>query len=48
MGPLSNPAGAKRQIMGVFSDKLVDKLAHVLKRLGIIKAFVVHGRDGIR
>ncbi len=47
IGPLSNPAGAKRQILGVFSDKLVDKLAHVLRRLGIIKAFVVHGRDGI-
>ncbi len=47
VGPLSNPAGAKRQIMGVFSDKLVDKLAHVLKNLGIIKAFVVHGKDGI-
>ncbi|WP_457601672.1 anthranilate phosphoribosyltransferase [Hydrogenivirga sp.] len=47
VGPLSNPAGAKRQIMGVFSDKLVDKLAHVLKRLGIEKAFVVHGMDGI-
>ena len=47
IGPLSNPAGAKRQIMGVFSDKLVDKLAHVLNRLGIEKAFVVHGKDGI-
>ncbi len=47
VGPLSNPAGAKRQIMGVFSEELVDKLAHVLSRLGIIKAFVVHGRDGI-
>ncbi len=47
VGPLSNPAGAKRQILGVFSDKLVDKLAHVLKNLGIVKAFVVHGRDGI-
>ncbi len=47
VGPLSNPAGAKRQIMGVFSDKLVDKLAHVLNRLGIIKAFVVHGKDGV-
>ncbi len=47
IGPLSNPAGAKRQLMGVFSDKLVDKLAHVLNRLGVIKAFVVHGKDGI-
>lgn len=47
IGPLSNPAGARRQILGVFSDTLVDKLAHVLNRLGIIKAFVVHGKDGI-
>lgn len=47
VGPLSNPAGAKRQLLGVFSDKLVDRLAHVLNRLGIIKAFVVHGKDGI-
>ncbi|WP_170144805.1 anthranilate phosphoribosyltransferase [Hydrogenivirga caldilitoris] len=47
VGPLSNPAGAKRQILGVFSDKLVDKLSQVLNRLGIIKAFVVHGKDGI-
>ena len=47
VGPLSNPAGAKRQLLGVFSDKLVDRLAHVLNRLGIVKAFVVHGRDGI-
>ena len=47
IGPLSNPAGAKRQILGVFSEDLVDRLAHVLKRLGIVKAFVVHGKDGI-
>ncbi len=47
VGPLSNPAGAKRQIMGVFSDELVGKLAHVLNKLGILKAFVVHGKDGI-
>lgn len=47
IGPLSNPADAKRQILGVFSDKLVDKIAHVLKRIGIKRAFVVHGRDGI-
>ena len=47
IGPLSNPAGAKRQILGVFSSSLVDKIAHVLKKLGIVKAFVVHGKDGI-
>ncbi len=47
VGPLSNPAGAKRHILGVFSDRIVDKLAHVLARLGVIRAFVVHGKDGI-
>ena len=47
IGPLSNPAGAKRQILGVFSSALVDKIAHVLKKLGILRAFVVHGKDGI-
>ena len=47
VGPLSNPAGAKRHILGVFSDRMVDKLAHVLARLGVIRAFVVHGKDGI-
>jgi anthranilate phosphoribosyltransferase len=47
IGPLSNPAGAKRQILGVFRKDLVDRLAHVLKRIGIIKAFVVHGLGGI-
>ncbi len=47
VGPLSNPAGARRQLLGVFSDRLVDRLAHVLRRLGMIRAFVVHGRDGV-
>lgn len=47
VGPLSNPAGAKRQVLGVFSEDLVEKLAHVLKRLGTVKAFVVYGKDGI-
>jgi len=47
VGPLSNPAGARRQLLGVFSERLVDKLAHVLSRLGMVKAFVVHGKDGI-
>lgn len=47
VGPLSNPAGAKRQIMGVFSQKLVDKMAHALKGLGSISAVVVHGNDGL-
>ncbi len=47
VGPLSNPARAKRQLLGVFSEKLVEKLSKVLSRLGVIKAYVVHGRDGI-
>ncbi len=47
IGPLSNPAGARRQILGVFREDLVDRLSHVLARMGIIKAFVVHGKEGI-
>ena len=47
IGPLSNPAGAKRQLLGVFSDAYVDKVAHALKGLGVIEAVVVHGKDGI-
>ena len=47
VGPLSNPAGAKRQLLGVFSERLVDKIAHALKGLGCKSALVVHGKDGI-
>lgn len=47
IGPLSNPAGAKRQLLGVFSDQFVEKVARVLLRLGIKRAVVVHGKDGI-
>ncbi len=47
IGPLSNPAGARRQLLGVFSDGLVEKIAHVLPRIGVERAFVVHGKDGI-
>jgi anthranilate phosphoribosyltransferase len=47
IGPLSNPAGAKRQLLGVFSDQFVEKVARVLLRLGVNRAVVVHGRDGI-
>lgn len=46
VGPLSNPAGAKRQLLGVFSEKLVDKIAHALGGLGSLTAVVVHGKDG--
>mgnify|MGYP001627045366 CR=1 FL=1 len=47
LGPLTNPANAKRQIVGVFSDKLTSPLASVLGHLGAIDAMVVHGEDGL-
>jgi anthranilate phosphoribosyltransferase len=47
IGPLSNPAGVKRQMVGVFSKQWVEPLAHVLKNLGSERAFVVHGSDGL-
>ena len=47
LGPLTNPAGAKRQIIGVYDGALTETLAGVLARLGSERAFVVHGRDGL-
>lgn len=47
LGPLTNPAGAKRQIMGVFAQTLTGKLAHVLQNLGAEHVLVVHGADGM-
>ena len=47
LGPLSNPAGASRQLLGVYSDTLVRPVADVLKQLGSERAWVVHGRDGL-
>jgi len=47
MGPLSNPAGAKRQLVGVFAKQWVQPLAEVLGRLGTERAWVVHGSDGL-
>lgn len=47
LGPLTNPAGATAQVMGVFSPDLVPLLAGVLARLGTKRAFVVHGSGGI-
>lgn len=47
LGPLSNPACVKRQLLGVFAAEWVEPLAHVLKELGTEKAWVVHGRDGL-
>ena len=47
LGPLTNPAGATRQVMGVFRADLVEPLADVLLMLGTEQAFVVHGTDGL-
>lgn len=47
LGPLSNPAGAPRQIIGVFRPDLAEKLAQVLAALGTERAWVVHGEDGL-
>jgi anthranilate phosphoribosyltransferase len=47
LGPLTNPAGAKRQVLGVFSDRLTEPLARVLGNLGAEDALVVHGEDGL-
>lgn len=45
LGPLSNPARANMQLMGVYDEKLVEPLAHVLKNLGLKKLMVVYGMD---
>jgi anthranilate phosphoribosyltransferase len=47
LGPLSNPAGVTRQMVGVFSRQWVEPLAQVLKNLGSESAWVVHGSDGL-
>lgn len=47
LGPLTNPAGAKRQILGVFADRLTEPLAAVLGNLGAEDVMVVHGEDGL-
>jgi anthranilate phosphoribosyltransferase len=47
LGPLSNPAGVKRQMVGVFARHWVEPLAEVLKTLGSVRSFVVHGSDGL-
>ncbi len=47
LGPLTNPAGARAQVAGVFSASLVEKLARVLAELGVERAFVVHGAGGL-
>jgi anthranilate phosphoribosyltransferase len=47
LGPLSNPAAPKRQLVGVYDKALVEPLAEVLKNLGLTHAWVVHGEDGL-
>lgn len=47
LGPLTNPAGVRRQVVGVFRADLCETLARVLAALGSERAYVVHGRDGL-
>ena len=47
LGPLANPAGATMQLLGVYSEELVEPLAHVLHNLGVKRAMVVYGNDSI-
>jgi len=47
LGPLTNPAAADCQVMGVYREDMVEKLAHVLHKLGCRRGFVVHGLDGM-
>jgi len=47
LGPLTNPAGASAQVVGVYAESLVEKLAGALRMLGVHRALVVHGSDGL-
>ncbi len=47
LGPLTNPAGASMQLMGVYDEALVEPLAEVLSRLGVKRGMVVYGTDGL-
>ncbi len=47
LGPLTNPAHARHQVLGVASEPLAEKLAHALSRLGLVHALVVHGDGGV-
>jgi anthranilate phosphoribosyltransferase len=47
LGPLVNPAGAKMELLGVYSEDLIEPLAQVLANLGVDNALVVYGQDGL-
>lgn len=47
LGPLTNPAGARRQVMGVYAPRFVRPVAEALARLGTVRALVIHGTDGL-
>lgn len=47
LGPLTNPAHASRQVLGVFSEALVEPLARVLQNLGVKRGMAVYGQDGL-
>ena len=47
LGPLTNPAGASMQLMGVYEEALVEPMARVLNNLGVTRAMVVYGQDGL-
>ncbi len=47
LGPLTNPASAKGQVLGVYDERLTEVLAEVLKKLGTERALVIHGHDGL-
>lgn len=47
LGPLTNPANANRQVLGVYSKELVEPMAHILYNLGVKDAMVVYGQDGL-
>ncbi len=47
LGPLANPAGANHELLGVYDEKLIEPMAQVLDRLGVKRAMVVFGKDGL-
>ena len=47
LGPLSNPAGANMELMGVYDEALVEPLAQVMANLGVVRGMVVYGQDSL-